>query len=200
MIKKSLMTTKSLAATATMVVGLSGGALAAAATSNSSVTTPAPADLEVTVMKLGELPGFWSAACPIAEASAAVWAAGDSGEATALRNEGFLVGVRELLRARSGASGFSVALRFRSSAGAAADINRREQLAGRAGYATNFAVPGAYAARAYTIRSRGLTAVRVAFQRGADEYALEVDAHGRVDVGRLQRTVAATVARVASRG
>jgi hypothetical protein len=201
MIKRSLTsTTKTGAAVTAIVLALSGAALAAAAPSHTpAAASLTPLDLDARVMQLGELPGFWSTACPIAETSAAAWAAGDSGEATALRAEGFVVGVRESVRASSGASGASVALRFRSAAGATADLDRREQLAGRAGYATNFAVPESDAVRAYTIRGRGLTTVRVAYQRGVDEYAVEVDAPARVDVSALQRKVAAAVVRVAAR-
>jgi hypothetical protein len=106
--------------------------------------------------------------------------------------------VRELLRSASGDMGVSVALRFRSASGAEADLNRREQLAGRDAYATNFAVPGSPAVHAYTVRAARSTTVHVAFTRGADEYALAVGAKG-TDVPTLQRALATAISRVAGR-
>ena len=65
------------------------------------------------------------------------------------------------------------------------------------GYATNFAVPGSHSVRAYTVRASGFTTVRVAFTRGADEYAVAVATAKRTNIDALQRALAATVSRVA---
>ena len=143
--------------------------------------------------------GFWAVNCPLALGSATAWAQGDKAEATAIHNEGFAVGVRELLRSRSGDIGASVALKFRSAAGASADLYRREQLAGRAGYATSFAVPGSPSVRAYSVRAAGVTTVHVAFTRGTDEYAIVVQAANGTDIGPLQQALATAVSRVAGR-
>jgi hypothetical protein len=150
-------------------------------------------------VRLGQVSGFWSVNCPIAVASVAAWAQGDRSEANALHSEGFAGGVRELLRSKSGDAAVSVALRFRSTAGATADLDRREQLAGRAGAAMNFAVPGSPSVRAYTVRTPDSTTVRVSFTRGAEEYGIVVEAAASTDAGDLQRALAATVARVAGR-
>ena len=185
------------AAIASSLFVLTGAALAHAATNREVAATTTTADLEAQVVQLGNLPGFWTADCPIGAASAAAWTAGDRAEASALRTEGFVTGLREPLRSKSGATGASLGLRFRSAAGATADLDRHERLAGRAGYATNFAVRGSLAARAYTVRTAGLTTVRVAYTRGDVEYAVQVQAPARADVGRLQRILAAAAARVA---
>ena len=151
------------------------------------------------VVQLGQVPGFWSFNCPIGVANAAAWTQGDAVEATALQSEGFRGGVRELLRSKSGDTGVSVALTFGSAADAQADLDRREQLAVHAGYAVNFAVPGSPSVRAYTVRGSGSTTARVAFIRGATEYAVAVAAAKSTDIDVLQRALAATVSRVAGR-
>jgi hypothetical protein len=190
--------TKMAATIVTSLAALTGAALAHGANGRDvSATDP---NVEVRVVQLGRVPGFWPVDCPISVANAAAWAQGASGEADSLGSEGFVGGVRELLRSKSGDTGVSVALRFRSAAGAASDLDRREQAAGRAGYAANFAVPGAPSVRAYTVRTPGSTTVRVAFTRGADEYAVSVAAARSTSIGSLQRAIATTVARVARRG
>lgn len=154
--------------------------------------------LEATVVQLGRVQGFWAANCPIALGSATAWAQGDGDESSALRHEGFAVGVREPLRSASGDTGVSVALRFRSAAGAKADLDRREQLAGRQGYPTNFAVPGAPSVRAYAVRTKHSITVHVAFVRGADEYGIAIETSG--DVKKIERAVATAARREARHG
>lgn len=195
----SFTTRTRIAAAAASLSVLTGAALAHAAT-HGEPAAPTVAELNAHVVRLGDLPGFWSYDCPLADTNTASWTGGDPAEAAALRSEGFAVGVRELLRSRYGATGASVAVRFGTAAGAAADLDRREQEAGHAGYATNFSVPGQLDARGYTVRTRGLTTVRVAYVRGTVESAVQVQAPGRVDVGRLQRLLAAAVARAAGHG
>ena len=121
------------------LAALTGAALAHGATARE--VAPTEPVLEVRVVQLGEVPGFWAVNCPLVLPDAAAWAQSDNAEATALHDEGFTVGVRELLRSSSGDTGVSVALRFRTAADARADLDRREQLAGHSGYATNFPVP-----------------------------------------------------------
>lgn len=186
-----------MAATVVASVAALSGALAAGA--NAREVVAIDSNLEVRVVQLGEVPGFWAADCPLAFGSASAWAQGDDAEATAVRSEGFAVGVRELLRSRSGDVGVSVAMRFRSAAGASTDLDRREQLAGREGYATNFAVPGSPSVRAYSVRTAGFTTVHVAFTRGADEYAVAVRAAKSADIGPLQQALATAVTRLAGR-
>jgi hypothetical protein len=188
--------TKTAATIATSLVALSGAVLAHGANARRPASGP---NLQMRVVELGDVPGFWAVDCPIALADATAWAEGDGNEASALHDEGFAVGVREVLRSRSGDMGASVALRFRSAAGARADLNRRESAAGREGYATSFAVPGSPAVRAYTVRTSSGTTVRVAFSRGGDEYAIVVEAAPGTDIDSLQRALATTVTRVAGR-
>jgi hypothetical protein len=189
--------TKMAATMLASVAALTGAALASGADAREVVTTDP--NLEAHVVQLGDVPGFWAANCPLAFSTATAWAQGDNAEATAMHSEGFTVGVRELLRSRLGDVGVSVALRFRSAAGASTDLDRREQLAGRAGYATNFAVPGSPSIRAYSVRAEGFTTVHAAFTRGTDEYAVVVRAAKRADIGALQRALATAVKRVAGR-
>ncbi len=189
--------TKTAATVVASVAALTGAALASGADAREVVAT-APS-LEARVVQLGEVPGFWAANCPLAFSTSTAWAQGDDSEATAVHSEGFAVGVRELLRSRSGDVGVSVALRFRSAAEASTDLDRREQLAGRGGYATNFAVPGSPSVRAYSVRTEGVTTVHVAFTRGTVEYAVAVRAAKSADIGALQQAVATAVKRVAGR-
>ena len=188
--------TKTAATVVASVAALTGAALASGADARGGVVAADP-NLEARVVQLGEVPGFWAANCPLAFSTSTAWAQGDNSEATAVHSEGFTVGVRELLRSRSGDVGVSVALRFRSAAGASADLDRREQLAGRAGYATNFAVPGSPSIRAYSVRAEGVTTVHAAFTRGTDEYAVAVRAPKSADIGALERALATAVKRVA---
>jgi hypothetical protein len=174
---------------------LSGAALAQGA-SGHKVAANDP-NVELRVVRLGQVPGFWAVNCPIGIVSAEGWTQGDTSEASNLDGEGFAVGVRELLRSRSGDMGVSFVLRFRSAAGAKADLERRERIAGRLGYATNFAVPGSPSVHAYTLRTSGSTTVRVAFTRGSDEYGIAVAAAKGTDMRTLQQALAASVARVA---
>lgn len=182
--------TKTAATIAVSLAALAGGAL----THEASAGEPSANDLRARVIQLGDVPGFWSADCPIVLQDAAAWAPGDGEEAAALHGEGFAIGVRELLRSTSGDLGVSVALRFRSPAGATADLNRRERLAG---HETTFAVPGSTAVRVSTVRSAGSATVRVAFTRGIDEYAVAVEAAKGTKVGALQRALVTAVSRVA---
>jgi hypothetical protein len=189
--------TKMAATIVTSVAALTGAALAHGA-SVREVAGPDP-NVTVRVAQLGQVPGFWGVNCPIGVANVTAWTQGDTAEASTLQSEGFVGGVRELLRSKSGDLGVSVALTFRSAAAAKADLDRREQLAGHAGYATNFAVPGSPSVHAYTVRASGSTTVRVAFSRGATEYGVAVAAAKRTDIGALQRALASTAARVAGR-
>jgi hypothetical protein len=192
--------TKTIAATTISLAALlTGSALAHSAIRHNTGSVDV-VSLETHIVRSGDLPGFWSTECPIAETSAAMWAAGNHAEATALRAEGFVVGVREPLRSRSGATAASVALTFRSAAGATADLDRRERLAGHTGYATNFGAPELRAVRAYTVRTAVWTTVRVAYTRGSNEYAVEVKAAGRANAGALQRVVAAAARRLTAGG
>ncbi|HZO34131.1 MAG TPA: hypothetical protein VFB17_03540 [Gaiellaceae bacterium] len=196
---KTFTTRTKTAALATSLVALTGAALASAAIHREGAS-PDVAKVEAQVVRLGDVPGFWSYSCPLADTDAASWAAGDGPEAAVLTREGFTLGVREPLRSQSGATGASVALEFRTAAGATADLERRERDARHAGDARTFAVPGLLAARGDTVRIGGLTIVRVAYTRGSVEYAVEARASGRVDVTRLQRLLAATAARAAGQG
>jgi hypothetical protein len=189
--------TKTTAVIVTVLAALAGAALVHAASAREVAATDP--NFGMRVVRLGQVAGFWAVNCPITVADASAWAQGDGTEATTLHSEGFVAGVRELLRSKSGDAGASIALRFRSAAGATADLNRREQLAGRAGAATNFAVPGSTSVRAYTVRTSASTTVHVAFTRGADEYAIVVTAAEGTDTGALQRALATTAARVAGR-
>jgi hypothetical protein len=189
--------TKMAATIVASLAALTGAALAHGASAR-EVAANDP-NVGVRVVRLGQVPGFWAVNCPIGITNAGAWTQGDSAEATTLQREGFAGGVRELLRSKSGDTGVSVALTFRSAAAAKADLDRREQLAGHTGYATNFAVPGSHSIRAYTVRGSGSTTVRVAFTRGATEYAVAVAAAKRTDIGALQQALASTAARVAGR-
>lgn len=186
---------KTAVAIVTSLVALTGAALAHGANAR-EVSLPDPG-LETNVVRLGEVPNFWAANCPIAVGTATAWAQGDNAEASALHSEGFTLGVRELLRSDSGDTGFSVALRFRRPTGANADLQRRERLAGHQGYATNFALFDSPSVRAYTVRTADSTTVDVGFTRGADEYELAIHASPGTDVNALQATVASQVTRIA---
>jgi hypothetical protein len=190
-------TTKRAATVVASVVALAGAAPASGAHAREVVAIDP--NLEVRVVQLGELPGFWTVDCPLAFGSATAWAQGGNAEATAVHREGFAMGVRELLRSRKGDVGVSVALRFRSAAGASTDLDRREQLAGHTGYATSFAVPGSPSVRAYSVRTAGFTTVHVAFTRGTDEFAVAVRTAKRAEVGALQQALATAAGRVAGR-
>jgi hypothetical protein len=173
---------------------LTGTALARGASTREAPGAP---NLGVGVATLGQVQGFWTVDCPIAFGNASAWAQGNDVEASALRNEGFSIGVRELLRSDAGDTGVGVALRFRSPGGAEADLDRREQLAGHQGYAVNFAVPGSPPVRAYTVRTEDSTTVHVAFVRGTDEYAIAVEAAVGTDIDTLQRALATAIGREA---
>lgn len=181
----------------TIVISLIALSAAVVAHSANAVRSTNDPNLEVRVVQLGEVRGFWTVSCPIALRNPTAWAQGDSEEASALHHEGFAVGFREVLRSRSGDIGASVALRFSSPGRARADLDRREKAAAREGYVTTFAVPGSPAVRGYTLRTWRATTVRVAFARGADEYAIVVEAAPETDITALQRALATTVARVA---
>jgi hypothetical protein len=188
--------TKTAGTIVTVVVALTGAALAHGANARRPASDP---NLQVRVARLGEVQGFWAVNCPIALTDATAWAEGDGSEASTLHHEGFRIGVREALRSRSGDIGDSVALRFRSAAGARADLERRESAAGHQGDATSFGVPGSPVVHAYTVRTPAVTTIRVAFTRGADEYAIVVEAAARARVAALQRALAETVTRFAGR-
>jgi hypothetical protein len=187
--------TKPVAAMVASAAALTGAAtaLTGPATAHGAAANP---NLDVRVVALGHVRGFWAANCPLAFGNATAWAQGDDAEASALHREGFAVGVRELLRSNSGDSGVSVALRFRAASGAAADLKRRELEAGHEGYATSFAVPDAPSVHAYTVRAKGTATVHVAFTRGADEYAIAVETTNG-EVGALQHALAAAARREA---
>jgi hypothetical protein len=186
--------TKTAATIVTLLVALTGAALAHGASTREAPGAP---DLQMGVLALAQVEGFWTADCPIAFREATEWAQGDDVEASALQSEGFAIGVRELLRSDKGDTGLGVALRFRSAAGARADLDRRERLAGHRGYAVNFAVPGSPSVRAYTVRTKGSTTVHVAFARGTDEYAIAVEAAHGTNVDALQRALATAIRREA---
>lgn len=186
--------TKTAATIVASVAALAGAALAHGA-SGHRVAANDP-NVELRVVRLGEVAGFWAFNCPISVVGATGWTQGDGAEARTLEREGFALGVRELLRSTSGDMGVSFALRFRSAAGATADLERRERLAGREGYATSFAVPGSHSVRAYTVRTSGATTARVAFTRGSDEYGVAVTTARGTDIATLQRALAAAVAGV----
>jgi hypothetical protein len=195
---KTFTTKTKMAATIAVALGALAGAALAHGAPARDVSASDP-KLVALVVRLGEVQGFWAANCPIGLGNATAWAQGDDGEAAALHGERFALGVRELLRSASGATGVSVALRFRSAAGAASDLERRELLAGDEGYATNFSVPGARSVRAYTVRTEAAVTVHVAFTRGTDEYAIAIAAAKGTDVDALQRSLAAAVTPVARR-
>ena len=186
--------TKMAATIVALLTALTGAALAHGANTRE---TPGAPDLRVRVVELGQVKGFWTEDCPIAYANATAWAQGNDVEAPALQSEGFVIGVRELLRSDQGDTGVGVALRFRSAAGAKADLDRREQLAGHQGYAVSFAVPGSPSVRAYTVRTKGSTTVHAGFARGAVEYAIAVEAAHGTDVDALQRALATAIGREA---
>lgn len=189
--------TKTALAVAASLAVLTGGALTHPA--HARRLAPPDSTLQAQVVRLGEVPGFWAVDCPMLLDTPAAWAQGGGTEAAALRSEGFVFGVRELVRSGDGDIGVSVALRFRSAVGAAADLHRREMLAGRIGYATNFSAPGSPTVRAYTVRTAGSTTVHVAFTRTTDEYAVAIRAASSTDIGALQRALATAVTRVAGR-
>jgi len=197
---KTFTTKTKLAAMVASAAALTGAATAVTGAASAHGNTATP-NLDVRVVALGHVRGFWAADCPIAFDDASAWAQGDGAEASALHDEGFAVGARELLRSTSGGSGVSVALRFRSSSGAAADLERRELQAGHEGYATSFAVPGAPSVHAYTVRTtNGTSTVHVAFTRGADEYALAVETRNSADIGALEAALGAVVRTEARHG
>src|SRR5580765_8014296 len=92
--------TKTAATIVASLAALSGAALAHGAIVR-EVAEPDPS-VTVRVAQLGQVQGFWGVDCPIGVASAAAWTQGDSAEATTLQREGFVGGVRELLRSKSG--------------------------------------------------------------------------------------------------
>ena len=181
-----------LAAMVASAAALAGAATALTGAAAAHGTSGAPS-LDVRVVALGHVRGFWAADCPIAFDSATAWAQGDGAEASALHGEGFAVGARELLRSTSGASGVSVVLRFHSASGAAADLERRELQAGQQGDAMSFAVPGAPSVHAYTVRTNGTSTVHVAFTRGTDEYAVAVETTTGAEVGAIEAALGAVV-------
>jgi hypothetical protein len=194
---KMVTRTKIVATTAFTLAALTGATLTPGATARE--VAPADASLVARVVQLGHVPGFWAADCPLTLDRATAWAQGDRAESTAVRSEGFAVGVREVLRSGSGDIGASVALRFGSAAGARADLDRREQRAGRSGYAMSFPIPGSLSVRGYSVRSAGVTTVHVAFTRGNDEYAIVVQAAKGTSISALEQTLATVVGTVAGR-
>ena len=196
---KTFTTKTKLAAMVASAAALTGAATALTGAASAHGAAAAP-NLDARVVSLGHVRGFWAADCPIAFDDATAWAQGDGAEASALHGEGFAVGVREMLRSTSGAGGVSVALRFHSASGAAADLKRRELQAGHEGYATSFAVPDAPSVHAYTVRTNGTSTVHVAFTRGADEYAVAVETSNSADVGALEAALGAVVRTEARHG
>jgi hypothetical protein len=186
--------TKALAATMTTLVALTGAALARGAV---RVEPTTDLSLGAPVVQLGAALGYWTNDCPLTLGSATAWAEGYTAESNALASEGFALGVREQFRSRWGNAASGLAIRFRTPAGAKADLERRELAAGQAGYATNFAVPGAPPVHAYTVHGGSWTSVNVGYTRGSDEYVFTIDAPRTADISSLQRTVATAITRVA---
>ena len=178
--KTSTSKTKIAATFVASLAALAGAVMAHGASSEPS--------LQDRVMELGRgARGSGWSNCPIAIANATAWAQGDEKEASTLHGEGFELGVRQLLRSNAGDLGVRVALRFRSPAGAEADVNRRELLAGQQGYPMNFAVPELPPCTRTACRRAGSTTVHVAFTRGTDEYAIVVETSHASEVRALEQ-------------
>lgn len=167
------------AAVGAVAVGLSLTAIALARTESTAPVTPARAaeELRATVLGPGELAGFWVTQCPVARSNAADWAGPDDAAATALQVEGFEVGLRVPLRSGNGA-GTASAARFRTSRGAAADVNRLISAEQEAGAQVS-TLAGVAGGRRFALRGRRVTRYGVAFAVGPNEYAIQVDVSTR---------------------
>jgi len=120
-----------------------------------------------------DLPGFQTTQCPRVVTSAAEWARNDRAAIGELRTEGFVMGVRESLRSRTGQStADSEAVHFRTAAGAGREVVRQVAGARTMGLRRRFAVPAIPAGQGYSLVTDGGMSYHVVFSVRSDEYAV----------------------------
>jgi len=183
-----------IALVVTCLVALAAGGAALARTPGQPNATSATAPLYTRVLSLGDLKGFWSVTCPVAETSAAQWSA-HSGSEDELSRNGFVNGLREPLRSSgSSVQAWSAVAQFKTPAGA-----RRQSLSelGRApaGAAARFAVPQIPGSQGYSLADGRSSRITVGFTQGRFQYVLEISGLDASDAGALRgRLTAAAVA------
>jgi hypothetical protein len=183
-----------IALVVTCLVALAAGSAALARTPGQPNATQTTAPLYTRVLSLGDLKGFWSVTCPVAETSAAQWST-HSGSETELSRNGFVNGLREPLRSSgSSVQAWSAVAQFTTAAGA-----RREALSelGRAlGRAVvHFTVPKIPGSLGYSPADGRTSRIAVGFTEGRFQYLIEISGAGASDAAVLQaRLTAAAVA------
>jgi hypothetical protein len=163
---------------------------------------PAPLTLRERMLKAGEFPGFVPAPPEqtLVVTSAVDWAKGAVGDAAAevkrLRAIGFVSAAMEHLRAThlAGRDAISVVQRFRTAAGAQADVTHTlRTYAKDAGIpVTQFAVPGIPGARGFVAKRTDGVGYDVVFADGS--YSYDVGAFTPDPKGRPTRAEVAAAA------
>jgi len=183
-----------IALAVTCLVALAAGSAALARTPGQPNATSTTAPLYTRVLSLGDLKGFWSVTCPVAETTAAQWSTHSGSESDLSRN-GFVNGLREPLRSSgSSVQAWSAVAQFKTAAGA-----RREALSelGRApaGAVARFAVPQIPGSRGYSLADGRSSRITVGFTEGRFQYVIEIRGVGASDAAMLRaRLTAAAVA------
>jgi hypothetical protein len=132
-----------------------------------AATPPMP--LYERVLQAHEFPGFFSNFCPVVETGAGRWA-GTQLSVDALRENGFVAGIREELRSTAlAADALSVAAQFRSTQAARAEMEH-ELAASHVGSFVGFAVQGIPGARGFTRSSGDSKGYNVMFTDGLFQY------------------------------
>jgi hypothetical protein len=183
------------------VIALTAGGAALARTPGQSDATASTAPLYGRVLSLGDLPGFWSVACPVAVTSAERWAM-HSGSADELASNGFLNGLREPLRSANAAIlGWSVVAQFRSAAGAQrearSDLDQARTLGGAY---LQFTVPGIAGSHGYLTPNGSTTQITILFTEGRFQYLLEITGANTSDVVAMRGRLSKAAGTLFSRG
>jgi hypothetical protein len=153
--------------------------------------TPTTAPLYTRVLSVGDLPGFWSVACPVAVTSAAQWAT-HTAPAAELSSNGFMNGLREPLRSSApGTRGWSVVAQFRSAAGAQrearSELDRARSLGGAF---SQFEVPGIAGGHGYLLPGGSKSRIAIAFTEGRFQYLLQITGVARSHTAALRKRLA----------
>ncbi len=185
----------------TCVIALTAGGAALARTPGQPDATASTAPLFGRVLSLGDIPGFWSVACPVALTSAAQWAM-HSGSADGLASNGFLNGLREPLRSTSAATvGWSIVAQFRSAAGAQREaLSELDQARTMGGAYSQFTVSGIAGSHGYLLPNGSTSQIAIVFTEGRFQYLLEITGAHTSDVATLRGRLSKAAATLFSRG
>jgi hypothetical protein len=185
----------------TCVIALTAGGAALARTPGQPNATTSTAPLYGRVLSLGDLPGFWSVACPVAVTSPGQWAM-HSGSAHGLAGNGFLNGLREPLRSANAAiRGSSVVAQFRSAAGAQREaLFELNQARTMGGAYSQFTVPGIAGSHGYLLPNGSTSQIAIVFTKGRFQYMLEITGAHTSDVAALRGRLSKAAGMLFSRG